>query len=331
MIAVISYCFMVNEWEEKLTNQIKRVYDSGLYESANELYLFVTDTTNTLKDKLDSIMSNYPKYIVEYTNTNFGEGIMALNKVDELCRLKDDYKILYFHTKGVFNKYKNFNTKEISDLKLDGVITWVEMLEYFLIDNWKECVAKLDDHDTVGVTNNGNWWWGNFWWTRSSYVQKNIPFNEYYNGSRWSCEAWLHESNNFKENIKPYEMFHFEWDPYYTVIPNYFYDGTSLSDLEIEIIDAKFGYFAEQRDEGTALGVIEDRLTDVTEIVKNIINDDKSKISIVCNNETFNCDPSSGLPNSTRIKFKTNIDNNEYVITSFPYFAKIQIGNVKNN
>ena len=24
-------------------------------------------------------------------------------------------------------------------------------------------------------------------------------------------------------------------------------------------------------------------------------------------------------------------DNNEYVITSFPYFAKIQIGNVKNN
>jgi hypothetical protein len=331
MVAVISYCFMVNDWEEKLTNQIKRVYDSGLYESADELYLFVTDTTNTLKDKLDDIMFKYPKYIVEYTNINWGEGIMALRKVDELCRLRDDYKILYFHTKGVFNKYKNFDTKEINNLKLDGVNTWVEMLEYFLIDNWKECVTKLDEYDTVGVTNNGNWWWGNFWWTKSSHVQKNIPFNEFYGGSRWSCEAWLHDSNKFKENIKPYEMFRFEWDPYYTVIPKYLYDGSDLNELKIEIINAEFGHFAEQRDEGTALGVLEDRLMDVTEIVKNIITVDKSKISLICNEQTFQSDPAFGLPKSARIKFKTNKDNNEYVITSFPYYGKIHIGNVKNN
>jgi len=328
MVAVISYCFMINDWEEKLTNQIKRVYDSGLYESADELYLFVTDTTNTLKDKLDDIMIKYPKYIVEYTDINWGEGIMALRKVDELSRLRDDYKILYFHTKGVFNKYKNFDTKEISNLKFDGINNWVEMLEYFLIDNWEKCVKQLDEYDTVGVTNNGNWWWGNFWWTKSTHVQKNIPFNDYYGGSRWSCEAWLHEANNFKESIKPYEMFHFEWDPYYTVIPKYFYDGTDLSNLKIEIIDAKFGYFAEQRDEGRSLDVFEDKIMDVTELVKNIISVDESKISFICNEHTFKSNPAFDLPKSTRIKFKTNKDNNEYVVTSFSHIQNINIGNV---
>lgn len=328
MVAVISYCFMINDWEEKLTNQIKRVYDSGLYESADELYLFVTDTTNTLKDKLDGIMFKYPKYIVEYTDINWGEGIMALRKVDELSRLRDDYKILYFHTKGVFNKYKNFDTKEISNLKFEGINNWVEMLEYFLIDNWEKCVKQLDEYDTVGVTNNSNWWWGNFWWTKSTHVQKNIPFNNYYGGSRWSCEAWLHDANNFKESIKLYEMFHFEWDPYYTVIPKYFYDGTNLSDLKIEIIDAKFGYFAEQRDEGRSLDVFEDKIMDVTELVKNIITVDESKISLICNEHTFKYDPAFNLPKSTRIKFKTNKDNNEYVVTSFSHIQNINIGNV---
>ena len=67
------------------------------------------------------------------------------------------------------------------------------------------------------------------------------------------------------------------------------------------------------------------------DLVKNIITVDESKISFICNEHTFKYDPAFNLPKSTRIKFKTNKDNNEYVITSFSHIQNINIGNVKNN
>ena len=322
MIAVVCYCYTINDWEEKLTRQINRIYSSGLYDNANELYLYISDPDNKFRSIVENILKEYPKFILDYTNINYGEGYLALCKVDDLARSSNDYKILYFHTKGVFNKFKNFDTKEINTLKISGVECWVELLEHFVIDKWKDCVDKLDEYDTVGVTNMGNWWWGNFWWVRSSHVQKNIPFKKYYNGSRWVCEGWLHDSNTEKNSIKPFEWFHFQYDPYYTIIPKYFYDGTDISQIQFNIVKAEYGYFAEQRDEGRRLGDVETKTIDVTDTTKELVGQQNNKrIYLHAFQVAKGIDPAQNKEKIVRITFRTNIDpENEYIISSFSSF-----------
>ena len=324
MIDVVFYCYMVNDWEERVEKQIKRLVSSGLYQAADNIYLFVTDTTNEQKDKIELLIKELPKINLDYTNTNYGEAFKALSKISEISK-DPNHKILYFHTKGVYNKYKNFETKEIDDLKLRGVGCWVEMMEHFLIDNWKDCVDKLENNDIVGVTNHGGWWWGNFWWTRSSFVNTITPFDKHYNGSRWSAESWLHDANPNKENNKIHELNKFCYDPHYSVLPKYFYDKTvNLEELKIEVIQAEYGFFAEQRDEGRNLSTVNKHTLDVTENAKK--EAEINGINMIPQHIVNNLeDPAPGLDKQVRIKFKTNIDpENEYIITSI-HFWRISV------
>ena len=329
MIGVVLYCFAINDWEIRFKRQINRLYVSGLYDNANDLWVVFCDVENNKLQILEEILSKYPKIKIDYGIVNHAESL-AITKVDELCRENDDYKVLYFHSKGVFNKYKNFIDKQTDELKVNSVNSWVEMMEYFLVDNWEKCVEKLDEYDTVGVTNNQNWWWGNFWWTRSSHVRKNIPVKNFYTGSRWQCEGWLHDSNTDNANIKFFEFYKFYFDPLYTTLPIYFYDGTDISNIKIQIIDAFFGYYAEQRDEGKDLAYIEDKLVDVTKELQDSVKSTNNK-RIKNNWEHYNLETKflethgytlmSTLPKTLRIRFKTNFEpENEYIISSFMYF-----------
>lgn len=324
MIIVVLYCFMVDDWEIRLSNQLKRMKSSSLYDESNEIHLVVTDINNNQKDKIDSLLSEYQKIRLDYTTRNWYEG-HALSKVDNIARTYDDCKILYFHTKGVSNKYKDLISNDYYNLKVEGIKCWKELMEYFLIDNWKDCVKKLDEYDTVGVNNVNNWWWGNFWWSNSKHIKNNKPFNEYFTGSRWGCESWLHESNYNIENIKYYQFYPFSYDPYYSILPKYFYDGTNISDIKIKVLDAKFGYFAEQRDEGRGLSENKDNVIDVTNKTIELL-----KLS---DNKEFNFNPNEllidnhqyhGNDKSIRILFKTNIDPEKtYTLTSF-YLNKLK-------
>jgi len=324
MIIVVLYCFMVDDWEIRLSNQLKRMKSSLLYDESNEIHLVVTDINNNQKDKIGSLLSEYQKIRLDYTTRNWYEG-HALSKVDNIARTYDDCKILYFHTKGVSNKYKDLISNDYYNLKVEGIKCWKELMEYFLIDNWKDCVKKLDEYDTVGVNNVNNWWWGNFWWSNSKHIKNNKPFNEYFTGSRWGCESWLHESNYNIENIKYYQFYPFNYDPYYSILPKYFYDGTNISDIKIKVLDAKFGYFAEQRDEGRGLSENKDNVIDVTNKTIELL-----KLS---DNKEFNFNPNDllidnhqyhGNDKSIRILFKTNIDPEKtYTLTSF-YLNKLK-------
>lgn len=316
MIVVVFYCYMINDWEDKLKRQIKRLSTSGLYDAAGEIYLYVSDISGELRSRVESLLIDFPKIKLDYSTRNYGEGVLALSKVDELGK-SGDYKILYFHTKGVFNKYKNFQTKEINELKIKGVDSWVEMLEYYLIDNWKTCVEKLDEYHTVGVGNYGGWWWGNFWWARSDHIKNNQEFRDFHGGCRWRAEAWLHDSNNNKNQIKYFELNHYSYDNYYSVIPEYFYKKDL--DFDVNITRAELGYFGEQRDEGRPApgGKM---VADVTNETKNCLLKENNKWVIKTRQveRSIKEDPAFGFQKTLRVKFRTNIDpENEYVMTSF--------------
>jgi len=178
-------------------------------------------------------------------------------------------------------------------------------MEYFVIDNYEECIQKLDKYDQCGLTNINGWWWGNFWWSNLAWIKSN---GKPAKGNRWFFEAWL---NNHRRPLL-YEFYHFDFNPYYTELPNDIYINKDLyKDSKIEVISAFYGTLGEQQDEGKP--IVERLVVDVT---------DKIKENLVCNNyKGFNIrvdnsiggDPYFGLYKSLEVNFL--IDNKEYVIT----------------
>jgi len=335
-IFVVGHCYLINDWSKKLTNQLNKIKYSSLYDKADSILMYLTDDKNQYDSQIQLYREKYPKIEFIVSKINYGEAILALRKICELSEQNENAKILFFHTKGVFNKYKNFTTLEIDELKIKGEQSWCDILDYFLMEKSEDCIEKLDSYDIVGATISGNWWWGNFWWVTSKHIRNNVHFDKFYNGSRWNCEAWVMESNKNLKQVKYFEFFHFYFDPLYSVVPRYFYDGTNLDSLNIEVIDAKYGFFFEQRDEGQGPKHNEDILIDVTEKVKNKVNENGNKSLVLTNyqhidyNSFFGSDPAHGLPKKLRIEFKTNIDpHNVYVATSWESLNLINFGSNK--
>lgn len=146
-------------------SQIHRLYVSGLIEKSDYIHFGVNG---------DQELFNVPEKAVIKRNTNWKEETETLMSLRDFAFQNPDYKILYLHTKG---SSKN-------DLKSQS---WRLMMEYFVIDRWKECVEYLNDYDCVGQTwlrlgqtvwsngevtpiDNVGHYMGNFWWANGSYI-----------------------------------------------------------------------------------------------------------------------------------------------------------------
>jgi hypothetical protein len=286
-IVAVIFCYAINDWKERLKRRIDRIVESGLYEASDEVHLVIVDTNNQEKD-INELMSNYKKIIVERHADNQPE-CKGMQKIDQIGKTRKNVNLFYCHVKGVFNNFKNFDTKEISERKINSVKDWIESLDYFTIDKWRECILKLNEgYETVGVTNNGGWWWGNFWWSKSSHIKKNV---EYVCRDRWYAEAWLHDGNINPSGIKKYEMFHYELDPQGSDFPRFFYDGSySFEGKKIEIVSAFFGYDGVQRDEAQHCGP--ENLVDVTDKIKKMI-ENNGEINFIADDQNLSIsDPS---------------------------------------
>lgn len=320
--AIVYYCWAINNWKERTADIFNRMQQSGLYDMADDLYFIVADTEHKI-DELTAFIAQYPKFVMEYEAVNHGGEHRGIWKVEEIGRREEEYNILYTHSKGVYNKYTNVHTaQEVHQLKIDGINCWTEMLTYFTVERWKDCVAKLNEgYDTTGTRNVHRWWWGNFWWASSRHIKKLRAFT---GGSRWECEAWLHESRSNEEQdpIKFYEHHKFSYNPYYTVLPRYLYDTTDKSDITFTIHKAEYGCFNEQTDEGQAPPKHPD-VIDVTGKIKELSTE--CEIIYMDHKTLFHqlhtCD---GRNSTTRIYFSTSREPDvTYVITTHPAFNDI--------
>ena len=171
--------------------QVHRLYASGLIEEADYIHFGVNG---------DNEMFNVPNKVKvkynakQYWNTE-KETLLDLRN---FCNQNPDYKVLYFHTKGA--------TRD----KL-CVQSWRLMMEYFVIDKWKECIKYLDTYTSVGVQmcrvgpsiypdgtikeeNPTIVYAGNFWWANSSYI--NTLRTKYLDDDcRYAVEKWIGDSD----------------------------------------------------------------------------------------------------------------------------------------
>lgn len=285
MIGVVYHTFLVNDWRDVITKQLLRLKESGLYDTCDVIWVTVNLNGNSEED-FNDLVKDYSKIQREFHINNSAE-FPGIKKVRELCTQYPDLKILYFHTKGVNNKFKRHNQKEISEEKINNIQSWKECLEYFLIDKWKDCVEKLDEYDNVGVTCNNGWFWGNFWWSQPKHILKTREVGHW---SRWSYEAWM---NDYVEGpIRNFEFYKFIYNPYVTNINEEWYKNPEkFKNSKIILHKAEYGTADFEIDEGYTNSIL-NKTIDVTDIVKVFLEkEDYKRFNIPVNNQSLGGDP----------------------------------------
>ena len=145
-----------NNWLSILTNLINNIKNSKLYNIICKIRCFVLGNMDTIPDIL-----NDEKIIIVKTHPNYGqyERFTLKNLYDD-C-FKEDFYVLYLHTKGI----RHQNSKPIKD--------WVEYLIHFNIHRHKDMIDLLEENNCVGVNLKDKYqlhYSGNFWWSKSSHI-----------------------------------------------------------------------------------------------------------------------------------------------------------------
>lgn len=207
-IAIFYHVYPVNNWVEVFEEQICKLQRSGLYDEADYIHVGV-NSENIIPYKFNKI--NRIKY-----NVNFTSEIDTLTDLYNFAKVNPNYKILYFHTKGV-----SFHGSEYGQ----NVQSWRRYMEHFNILRWRDCVNLLREYDCVGtewedmayIANSiiqAPHYAGNFWWANSSYISKlDLEYlSENTDWVRYNCEFWLGSKNpnrfNFiTTNLNKYENY----------------------------------------------------------------------------------------------------------------------------
>ena len=299
---IVYHVYCINNYLEIVEEQLLRLKHSGLYDWCDKLEITCVNTEGDFSG-IEELIKDLDKVILnKFTNNNYEfEGI---NKVWEYSQ-KHSGKVFYFHTKGVSNNYTDVKTKEISKWKTRGISWWKEIMEYFLIDNYKECIDKLDSYDQCGVTCNNRWWWGNFWWSNLSFIYLNESPNH---GDRWYYESWL---NSFREP-SIHEFYHFDFNPYYTIIPYDIVDKEKYKNSKITLTKAYYGVLGEQQDEGRKIS--ERIVVDVTEQLQHNLEANQGKGFNIRVDNNIAGDPIWGIEKCLEVHFL--LDEKECILVA---------------
>jgi hypothetical protein len=194
MIAIFYHLYQTNHWKNLFEEQINSLIASGLYSACNFVHVGINGN-----EKLP--FTPY-KMTIQYNKNKILEA-NTLENLWEFANANPNYKILYFHSKGVtYNEEHNF-AKSIN--------YWRKYLEYYVIEKWQDCIKDLDDYDCVGAewhnesslfdqqSNNyvqqiNPHYAGNFWWANAAYIKK-LDINYLYSTNnlheRWRSEFWI--------------------------------------------------------------------------------------------------------------------------------------------
>lgn len=108
--------------------------------------------------------------------------------------VQPDQAILYMHTKGV-------SAPHVHSKRL-----WRRMMDYYIVEKWRENVATLDNHDAVGI----NWYpcdhdhfAGNYWIARPDWLRQLPDYARFHNQHRrvrFTCEWWIGSKKGCRAN-----------------------------------------------------------------------------------------------------------------------------------
>lgn len=196
-IHIFIHVCSLDGWKDILLDQLNTIKQSGLYNACAKIHFGIVGDCNVIKNPI----FDDPKFNVLYVDSRatLYEN-HTINFIKWMCSNGDigesEAYILYIHTKGV----RKAGNPEVT-------VSWRKMMEYFLIDRYKECIENLQYYDTIGnnIVNMGDvyvnkdrahcaHYSGNFWWSKKSYINKLDYLNIFDNSGdiiRYSAENWL--------------------------------------------------------------------------------------------------------------------------------------------
>lgn len=208
-IIVVYHAYMVgNRYMEMMWNQFSLLIHSGLYRASDKIFMGIIEAPDrkplngrdwihdfwkfgSSKDS-GRILS---KIEIKFYDKN-REETDTLKWIRDYAKDKPGDYVLYFHTKGI-------------SIYTPGTESWRRYMEYFVIENWKDCVSKLSEgYDCCGVMWNTDTpigihphFSGNFWWANTNYINT-LDHNMLDSAWRYDREFWIGSG----PGVKPFEF-----------------------------------------------------------------------------------------------------------------------------
>ncbi len=188
---VIAYHAFItgSHYEIMINEQYGKLVSSKLFDNCDKLHIGIVDDkllpnrTGWVKDWFKN--SRHPEKVESVIYTENNELTDTMKWVRDYSKENPGDYILFFHTKGISHY----------DLPTED---WRRYMEYFVIWNWKDCIAKLKEgYDCCGVMWNSKTVWGNFphfsgafWWATTDYIN---TLNHSYLDLEWKYyrEFWI--------------------------------------------------------------------------------------------------------------------------------------------
>ena len=187
MIYGFMHIYQINNWEEIVEEQLQRIFDSGLYDKLDRLYIGFNG-----KEKIRDYEGKIS--ILYHMDKPKMYDLFILSFIQMLC-FTFEGQVFSIHAKGITHVDK----PQFSD--------WRKLLEYFTLDRHEVCLKELEKNDVAG----SNWHLGegymgahskradghtvtphfsaSFWWANASYIRRLPLINLEYN--RYESEFWI--------------------------------------------------------------------------------------------------------------------------------------------
>lgn len=212
---IFYHMFCVNDSVDRFSRTYRKIVDSNLINHVDNIYVNCVgsskiDFSNQIKhlQKVRIIIGNHHKDESE-----------TLNLVLESAKKNKSRNTLYLHSKGCYRNYH----KNTSEFTTKAVQSWIDCMEYFLIEQYSTCLDLLHSYDNCGINLlfgkdqtkgyrycDGSGYSGNFWWARNSYIS---TLHYCSNISRWHSEFGF----LLPKNSRYKELYKYTGDPYQTI------------------------------------------------------------------------------------------------------------------
>jgi hypothetical protein len=165
-IKIYSHAMDLFDRKDITEEQTVLLENTGLLDAADEVNMMLHFDENNFKWLKDR-WNNKTNVKYQFFNESYKEWYEAttMHQIQEDCHATDEnYYVLCITHKGISHK-------------AEGHQNWRKYMQYFTIEKWKECVAKLDEgYDIVGAAYLNNqptpFFPGTFFWAKASYLRK---------------------------------------------------------------------------------------------------------------------------------------------------------------
>ena len=191
-------------WKILVDEQLKLIERCGLHERADVACCISGPQHQAIHDFVGHV--KWLEVIEHTEDESEFEGLTLKHAyqrcVDDRERLRQS--IAYFHTKGI----RHLTSGPEGYRAIQNVNSWRHLLEYGVLERWKDCVLELMTHDIAGINFHeapARHFGGNFWWATADYIRR-LPhphspaflspnFADPMNRERIRYEMWVGSGN----------------------------------------------------------------------------------------------------------------------------------------